>query len=856
MNKRILILFASIASIVLFFSWISSRDRIAPASLDRADAPAGPSSPTEKLPSIPEVIDAPAAVARETVIEPAPAVAVEPKNAGCIVVGRAADENDVALAGVAVRIAAYKVWTEGVDVPRLPGKYDMRGYEMTTGADGKFRFEMPVPTAPTPWLTLEPDPFHDSARLILGGTRPESKPPLHHGENDFGTIRLTTTGAIRGSVRDEAGVPIAEAKLMLGPGRSQTLQRDAFSDAAGNYVVGHSPAGPMGINASAEGFLSEFRKPIDVELGRFTERVDFVLRKAPTLSGLVVDDTGRPIEGVKLWGWPQSSGSGAGGKSIADGTFTISLPQDEPFTLEATREGFEPFAVDDRSTYYAPGSRDLRIVMKRIEAWSLLVVDGATNQPITKFGHEMLPNMSDHAPHSSFTDVRASPGVDHPDGRVSVSFRPGIDVVDVAARGYEPQRFDPKAGKPPDGQFVVKLVPTASVYGRVRIAGMPSGGVTLRLEAGRMVSGSSRGANWAGDHFEVERDGTSLTTSAPDGTFRFVNAQKGTFRLVARAPSGEAASVEQFTVKASASVDLGTIDLVPGAVVQGVVLVPAGRRAAGLTLRLDDRNFGESQVTDADGRFRFAALIPGAHQVLLREVPGSIGIVPPLEVRLEAGEVREVELDARECGTCRVDFTILIGERPAANAQVRLVNAEGRKSIELGITDREGRLACSAPLAKAVGISIWTAERIQMNHPTAKFDLTLDAQIVETVRFDTASVVVVLPPSLILPAKCNVRFELQPPAGSTVGPLARYFDVAEGATKEARVTVIENGRRLRFDDVPAGDWELVFDISDATDPTETVQLGANRRETHRKAMYAATSNLKLASGETETVELR
>jgi hypothetical protein len=464
--------------------------------------------------------------------------------------------------------------------------------------------------------------------------------------------------------------------------------------------------------------------------------------------------------------------------------------------------------------------------------------------------------MSDHAQHSSFTDVRSPPEMEHSDGRAVVSFRPGIDVVDVGARGYESQRFDPKPGPPVDGLFVVKLVPTASVFGRVRIAGVPSGGVALRLEAGRMESASTPGSKWAADHFAAKRDGAILSTSASDGTFRFENAPRGTFRLVARAASGESACVDTFTVAASSAIDLGTIDLVPGAVLRGVVLVPEGRRQVGLTVRLDDRNFGESQVTDADGRFEFVALIPGAHQLHLPEVPGSIGIVPPLEVQLKAGELRDVQIDARECGTCSVDLTILIGGRPAANAQVRLVGDGGRKSLELGITNREGRLACSAPLGSGLGVSVWTADRMLLNHPTALLDLTLDAKVVETIRFDTGSVVIVLPQSVVLPAKCSVHFELTPPAGAATGPTQRYVNLVDGSSQDSGVTASEGGHRLQFVDVLTGDWQFVFDVSDAADPTERVQLTANSWEEHRKTMYSATRALTVTSGQTVTVELR
>ena len=228
----------------------------------------------------------------------------------------------------------------------------------------------------------------------------------------------------------------------------------------------------------------------------------------------------------------------------------------------------------------------------------------------------------------------------------------------------------------------------------------------------------------------------------------------------------------------------------------------------------------------------------------------------PLEVQLQAGEVREVQIDARECGTCSVDLTILLGGRPAANAQVSLLGDGGRKSLELGKTNREGRLETSAPLGSGLGVSLWTADRVQLKHPTARLDLTLDAKIVETIRFDTANVVLVLPQSLVLPAKCSLSFVLTPTGGVATGSTWRSLNLADGVTQDSGVTANESGRRLQFSDLIAGDWQFVFDVSDAADPVERVQLTANSWETHRKTMYSATGAFIVTSGQTVTVELR
>ncbi len=851
----------SVAAVVIVgvLVWTVAQHRAAPTPATLASsAPEAPisSSPAPVAPSTsPKPLESPSAPPREVApATHADAQPVKPVGA-CVVHGRAVDQDDHPMGGVVARIWASQVWAEGIVVPRLPGKYDRRGWELTTSADGLFHFDAPVPTADRVSLTLEPDPFHDSMRLNFGGKRAESLAPLHEGDNDMGTLRLVATGAIRGSVHDEGGVPIADARIVLAPERSQTIGRDTTTDAAGNFAAGHAPAGPIGLNVQADGFLSEFRKPIEVELGRFTDHVDFVLHKAPTLSGIVVDDAGQPVEGAKLWGWPKSSGSGAGGKSLANGAFTINLPQDEPYTLESTLDGYESVGVGERSKYYDAGTRDLRIVMKRLASSTLRVEDAVTHAPITKFGHYVVANESDHAEHSSYSQVVTPQNVEHAEGRVTVSFRPGIDAVDVGAPGYETQRFDPEAGAPPGGVFVVDLVPASAVFGIVRVDGAPAANADLRLERGFYTGGKDPLGEVTPKRFVVEQEGAATMHSASDGSFRFENLARGTYRLFAHAVGGQAASVDTFVVEASKPTDLGTIDLVSGASIRGVVLVPPGRTAGGLTVRIDDKNNGEKQVTDSDGRFRFDGLVAGAHQMFLEDAPGSTGAVPPVDVQLAAADVRDVQIDARAFGTCRVELTILLGDRPAAKAQVSLTRPNSSERIELGRTDAQGHVANSAPLASDVGVRIWTADGITLDHPTAKLSLGLDAKIVETIRFEVGSVDVVLPSSLTMPAKCSVNVELTPVAGSTANKMSRYIDLVDATVHDEGVSWVEVGRKLRFENVLAGDWDLVFDVCDKADPTETVQIGPEAFETHPKTMYKGKGTVKVVSGQTATVEL-
>ena len=108
------------------------------------------------------------------------------------------------------------------------------------------------------------------------------------------------TGAIRGTVHDGDGLPIAEAELVVAETPSTTYGYSAKTLASGEYLVPHVPAGSYGLRAVKEGYLSGFVKPVAVERGRIAAGPDFVLRPAPVLRGRITDVAGRPVEGARL----------------------------------------------------------------------------------------------------------------------------------------------------------------------------------------------------------------------------------------------------------------------------------------------------------------------------------------------------------------------------------------------------------------------------------------------------------------------------------------------------------------------------------------------------------------------------
>jgi protocatechuate 3,4-dioxygenase beta subunit len=833
---------------------------LATAKQEGSAASAAPPAPAlEAAAERPEEMRAPEPAAeapRQEVEATAPAADTPPaaERATCTVLGRVVDEYGAPLEGVEVRLQAHEIWAEGIDVARLPGKSDLRGWVATSDSDGRFRFDAPVPSAATTWITIEPDDFHDSERIDFGGRRGDAKPALAAGETDLGTLTLATTGAIRGRVLDEAGQPIEDAQLRVGTERSTTIQRDATTDVRGDFTIGHVPAGVFGVNAKHESHLSEFRTPLTIECNRYTEAGDFLLKDAPVLCGVVVDPAGLPVAGAKLWGWPTTSGAGAGGKSAADGTFTIYLPQDEPYTLGATCEGYDAVSDHDRSRTYAPGSTDVRIVMEHSQALAVLVVDKESDEPLEQFGYDVLLDNSAFGSQHVFTERRRPRVREFPGGRADIPFRAGEDLVLVAAPGHSTATIDLDPAKPAERPYVLRLERSATVSGVCIESGSAVAKATVRLEPGHEMSLREDEPL----QFSVDRNKVVTISTGADGSFTFEDVDPGRYRVVAQAPSGTACTLAPFDVRQGVPVDLGRVELEAAATITGRVVLPPGRALAGRTVRLDDPFTGPSAVTDTEGRFRLESVPAGAHAVRLEEVPGEFGGTERLHLELAAGEVREVVLDASALGTCDVRLAIFFGGKARKSLQVSLRTGEGYSGEErqLGATGEDGRVGGSVPVASDYRVEVWSPATGRLEHPSARIAAPLDGHVDEVVDFQLGSLDLVWPASAPAAERTSVSISLLDAASER--SWSASLSETPGAFEQPGLDAA--ARRVQLEYVPVGDWDLTFELYEADAKPEMVPASENSWTSiswtsKRRALFTDTARVRITAGQTADVRL-
>lgn len=664
----------------------------------------------------------------------------------CTVFGRVVDQERRALADVPVRLFGYRGWAAGHDVPRLPGKYDFRGWEVRTDEAGAFRFAVPVPTIASVQFRIEPIPLLDSVSRDLGGDKSDALPRLHAGENDLGTFLLVATGVIRGRVASQSGEPIAEAWLRISNDPWDTLEREGESDASGSYEIAHIKPGTYGVAVDREGFLSAFAKPFVVETGRATDGADFVLAVAPTLRGQVVDEEGRPLAGARLSAQPANSGTGGIGRSSSDGTFEIWLPQVDRHYLEVELAGYVPIRVGAGSTAYEPGVNDIVVVLHRATTPEFPLPAGAT------------------------------------------------------------------------------------VSGRVfRSANPAAASVELRTVA-TVVDGPGKLA------FRANSDTVVRENTDREGRFRIAGVLPGTYQLVARATDGACVELVPLEVPPSGDVDVGDLVLKPGAAIRGRVLLPPGRSAAGLVVAVDAWQNALDTETDAEGRFRFDALLPGDHRLSLGEQPGRVTGLEA-RIRLESGETREVELDARENGTCDVALTLELCGAPAEGYDVSLMPADRQaRRHELGTTDAAGRVSGWAPAWGRARVELTLADYSRLVHPQPLEGLALDANVAALVRFEVGELRIALPPLLALPPESWVRLALASAASEK--PIQRSSSIAEAVDGV-----------LSFANVLPGEYELTFTAGQPVRP-------GDEHPPAPLVLYESSARASVAAGAATRIELR
>lgn len=773
----------------------------------------------------------------------------------CVVIGRVLDVNGDPVVGAQVRLFAFRVWAADIDVPRLAGRFDFRGFEVATDAIGNFRIEAPPPTATRVTFEIRPGRYLDSHTIYFAESGRRMQQPLTAGVRDLGEIRLARTGALIGRVIDTEGRPIADAQVSIGETFTTTLERDTQSTADGTYVVAHAPSGTYGVTVHADRYISHFEPGITVEMGRDSLVPNIVLAIAPTIEGVVVDELDRPVAGARFSGWPvgTNGGRGARGTSGADGRFVIPLPQAAPHTLSAKLDGHLTWGDEqDESTVHAPGTRDLRVVMPTVARTQFKVLDGDTNEPVESFGLSILADNGSLSKSQVFTERRRPTPQPRPGGVGETTARVGVDLVLVAADGYELFARDVAHDVESIPTQTVRLQRGASVRGRVLHEGSALANALVEIVEIRSLGSNVEGA-LDRDRYYSDANTRRSTRTKDDGRFELAGLGVGDHRLTVHPAKGARRVLAPVLVRKARVTELGDVDVLPGATIVGEILMPSGSSPSGLVVLLDDRHDEVQVLADAAGRFRFEDVPPGVRYVMLAERAGEIASGEPLRVEVPSGETKSITIDARDRAMCSVELRVHFDGVPTENVHVYLASTKDpHVDEELGALDAAGWVKGSVRAFGRARVRVVLPGYRQVEHPSAELALVPQGRVSDELRFDFARLELRLP--IAPPKDGSIRLSLVPGANDR-NAIEEELAFAGGSAVGATPFLRADGDRLFIAGLLAGSYALTVEWVDAKAEPEPQQGSVQVWPPQRPAYHRATANVVLVASDVVVIEL-
>lgn len=490
------------------------------------------------------------------------------------------------------------------------------GGELTLFVDGRFLYGAPV--------TVAPD--DETARL----------------EAELGACLLVRIDV------ESGGEPAGDLRLFGGVWDARN--RDGFdartiaAASGGEVVVG-------GLNADflwtlvpdLETHHAPFTMGLELEPGEEREH-RLTLRAGASVSGVVVDADGRPVEGARVrsqdagrGGGPWGGGRDEGVRTDADGRFELRALRPGQRTLSASAEGWRETETDELELLEGQRIEDLTIALERGLAIEGVVVWGDGRGPAA--GAKVVA--ATRIERRAFGSMSFSRVVDAGDGETDEDGRFALRGLDEGTYQLRASCADPATGDEAGGEAVLWRAEAEDVVA-------PARGVELRLAgplvfAGRVVD--DRGEPVTAFELAVEstQDGgpeESQAFKSEDGTFTFARVGAGEWRVEVEADG----HVQDQPATVTLPHDGTPVELVllRTASVRGRVLDTGGHPVADALVIVDggsgDGNpwrgsSGPETETDAEGRFLLEDQRPGGLALTAAADDWADSEVLPLELQ-------------------------------------------------------------------------------------------------------------------------------------------------------------------------------------------------------------------------------
>ncbi|HIG06488.1 MAG TPA: carboxypeptidase regulatory-like domain-containing protein [Planctomycetes bacterium] len=234
-------------------------------------------------------------------------------------------------------------------------------------SDGSFRISFPRPDSQ--WHLTASFP------LLLASEELTINP---QGQNTTGVKLMLRWGAVVSGIVTGEGMPVPDATISFqtgGRGWNQN-NRSTRTDETGHFQISGLVEGKFSIRASAQGFgdalLSDQLIRADEQL-----RIDLKLLRETTLSGIVIDQRGAPVNGAQL-SVSDSTGARRGGLTGLDGYFSIDQLAPGLVDVRCDSSGYLRTQLREIDPVHGP----IEIVLKQEFSLRGVVVDLETGEAI------------------------------------------------------------------------------------------------------------------------------------------------------------------------------------------------------------------------------------------------------------------------------------------------------------------------------------------------------------------------------------------------------------------------------------------------------------------------------------------
>ncbi|HVE82875.1 MAG TPA: carboxypeptidase regulatory-like domain-containing protein, partial [Myxococcales bacterium] len=126
--------------------------------------------------------------------------------------------------------------------------------------------------------------------------RAEATLSIRRGVSAGADVTLPSGGAVSGRVVDDAGKPLAGAKVLAAPAEGRGMAM-VPTEADGTFTFEHAPPGKYRVSALREGYLAGPKSTADVEAGA-RKAVSLALPRLPAVKGRIRAPAGTAVEAV------------------------------------------------------------------------------------------------------------------------------------------------------------------------------------------------------------------------------------------------------------------------------------------------------------------------------------------------------------------------------------------------------------------------------------------------------------------------------------------------------------------------------------------------------------------------------